>query len=151
MSDDTNFDYKEYFNSLSDEEKKFIKRFYQDFYQGHHNREGSVITEEMKEEATRNLNYYKTELFYQKDKLNHLPEDYDLFMQDASDEWDWQNELNRNGYEAALEMIYEQAIRDLDNKYMDKKTVLMRYYEQRDRLRRMENKEKREKKEKKNE
>jgi len=145
---DARSDYLEYINSIEDpEERAYLKRFYQDFYQGHHVREGAVITDkDMKKEATRNLHYYESEVFYQKDALQHLPEDYDDFMTAASDEWDWQNALKIQGYDAALELITEHALRDLKNTELDHTFILTRYYEQRDRLRRMENREKREKK-----
>ena len=146
MSSDSRFDYLEYINSIEDPEvREYLKRFYQDYYQGHHVREGSVIPKDsdIRKEATRNLHNYERELFYQKGEVTYLPENFEEFMEAACDEWGWERELKMHGFEAALKMITEQTLKDLDNKYLDKSIVLMRYYQQRDRLRRMENSEKR--------
>lgn len=141
------FDYKEYIKTLSPEDAEYAKRFYDDYYNNHHHREDAIITdEEMKVEANRNFNNAQTDAVNGVDGVNYLPENYDDFMSAASDAWDWQNALKLFGYEAALETITEQAIRDLDNSKIQKTIVLTRYYEQRDNLRRMENKDKREKK-----
>lgn len=146
---DERFDYEEYLSELSEDEQKWVKQFYDEYYfNGKPETEGERIIKdpEMRKEANRNNNYYSRDLMFRAKKDNNLleiNENAREFMEDAHDDWEWEDAYKMFGYEEALQTITRQAIRDLTVGKIDIETALMRYYEKRDRLRRQLNREKR--------
>lgn len=101
-------------------------------------------------EAHRRFNQLKTDLFDVKDRAGELSrymahEDYDQFMEDASDDWEWQDVFKQHGFEEALRTIVQQAERDIENKNISNETVLGSLISKWERLRKMNERDKREK------
>jgi hypothetical protein len=148
---DDRYDFLDYIDKLSEEDEEYVKKFYREFYfDGLSNtpEDTHIITsEEGKKEARRNHNSMKTDMLFkakQQGTYTSLSNSSSAqFMEDASDEWEWQDAFKILGFEGALKVITEQTIRDLENKVLEKEIVLARYYEKRDRLRRALNREKR--------
>lgn len=147
MSKDEKYDYLEYVDQLPEDSpwKDFIKEFYDEFYfdaisgKKQAGEELIINDPEMIKEARRNHNSMKTDMLFRAKKdgnLRHLDEETVQFMEDMSDENDWMLAWKVHGYEAALEVIYNQADRDYAAG-VSFETVLNRYYERRDRLRRV--------------
>lgn len=124
-------DYKEYERHLSPEEREWIRQFYFERYKAPSNADKKIITDpEMQAEAHRIHNGIYNDVFSLAERsgsLRDLSPDEDRFMQDASDEWDWNNIYKEQGYEAALKQIFYQAERDLDNKIIDRQLTLARF------------------------
>ena len=145
---DERYDYIEYYNKLSDEEKKFIRQFYREYYFDgvSTTKENAIIKDpDMLKEARRNHNSMKTEALFRAKKdgvLSELTPRDEVFMNDASDEWDWELVYKQQGHLEAVEFITKIAKEEI-NAGVDIETVLLRYYEKRDRLRRMINRDKR--------
>lgn len=146
---DERYDFLEYIKTLSEDDAKYVRQFYKEWYfdgiSSTPQDERLIKDSEMTKEARRNHNSMKTDAFFKAKrvgKLTQLTSNEEAFMEDASDEWAWQDEYKIHGFEAALRMINGIAIRDLDNKEVDKEVTLLRYYEMRDRLRRFINREK---------
>lgn len=142
---DERYDYLDYIDELSEEEAEWVRKFYQEYHFDTGYKGKRILkSKEAKREASRNNNMNKTDAFFRARKegdLGMLNENHRQFMEDASDEWEWQDAFKVGGPEAALEHITNQTLRDLENNKLDKKTTLMRYYEKRDRLRRQINRE----------
>lgn len=124
-------DYKEYINKLSPEEKKWLLQFYNEYYRAPSITEDSIIKDpEIKKEANRVHNTMYRDMYSIAEKtgaLSELAEDEEQFMQDASDEWDWQNIYKTEGYESAIHEIFNQTERDLENKLISRKLTLARF------------------------
>ena len=148
---DDRYDFLDYIDELPEEEKEFIKQFYREYYfdgvTGKTAEERVIKSEEAIKEARRNHNSMKTDMLFRAKKEGFYDTvnsaSAEQFMEDASDEWEWQDAFKLLGFEGALKVITDQTIRDLDNKHLNTEIVLARYYEKRDRLRRVLNKEKR--------
>jgi len=128
-------EYLEYEDQLNPKEKEFIEQFYDEYYNDGvsftHEDDRILTTTEMIQEARRNHNNNKRDAFAVARKMNSLeydPADTKEFMEAASDEWDWQNAYSRDGYEASVDVIFNQALRDLMNKIVEKKVTLARFY-----------------------
>lgn len=145
---DERFDYLEYIENLPPEEQKIVKKFYEAYYTSKIN-DSDIFDKhpEIRKEAIRNKNMRtRDDLMHRaraKGILTSLDETGVQFLEDASDEWDWQREFTIHGFEAAVIFINNQALNELQNKKMDPNIVLLRYYEKRDRLRRVFAKERR--------
>lgn len=139
---DEKYDYLEYWDSLNPDEKKLVRDFYEAYYTSKVN-ESSLFDNhpEIKSEAIRNKNLRgRDDLIYRARRegvLSNLDDVTTGFMKDASDDWDWEAEYKKNGFEAAVKMILQQTIEDLENNNIEKEITLLRYYEKRDRLRRI--------------
>lgn len=124
-------DYKEYEKHLSPEDRAWIRQFNQEYYKAVANDKKVIITDpEMQAEAHRVHNSEARDLYSTAERtgsLRELSEDEDRFMQDASDEWSWENVYKEFGYKDALKEIFAQTIRDLDNKVIDRELTLARF------------------------
>ena len=150
MSKDEKYDYLEYADQLTEEELEWRKKFNDEYYFdgiSSTNPEKRIIqSEEMTQEARRNHNSMKTDTLFRAKSdgmLADIHENSVAFMEEASDEWQWQDAYKIGGFELAIKTILEQTLRDLDNEKIDRTTTLLRYYEKRDRLRRVYLREKR--------
>lgn len=124
-------DYKEYERHLSPEEREWIRQFNIEYYKAPANADKKIITDpKMQADAHRVHNGIYNDVFSLAERsgsLRDLSPDEDRFMQDASDEWSWDNVYKQQGYEAALKEIFYQTIRDLENKIIDKTLTLARF------------------------
>lgn len=124
-------DYLTYSNKLSDEDKAWIKQFYNEYYCAPSLNENSIIKDPAhKTDANRIHNSSYSDIFSIAERTGSLVElsgDEERFMTDASDEWDWKNTYKIQGYEAAVQDIFYQAERDLQNKTIDVKLTLARF------------------------
>lgn len=129
------YDYFEYIDQLSEEEREYAEKFYKEFYFAdfyRKDKENIIKDPDMKKEAIRNSNTLQRDLMHQKqndidpvtlDKIKKKE-----FMEDASDEYDWIEAYHLGGYKMASDQIMSQTIKNLDNKYIDKKTTLTKYH-----------------------
>lgn len=147
--DDDRYDYLEYQDQLNDDQREWLKQFYEEYYFNGKPGEGKekiITSEEMQQEANRINNSYASDLLFRAKKegaLAQVNDNYHQFMQDASDDFEWEDAYKQGGFELAIKVITGQALRDLKNENIQQAVVLTRYYEKRDRLRRQVNKEKR--------
>lgn len=147
--DDDRYDYLDYAGQLSDYEREFIEQFYKEYYFNGKPAEGKekIITDkDMQQEANRHNNSYGQDLLFRAKKdgnLQTMNENARQFMEDAHDEWEWEDAFKQGGFELAIKVITEQTIRDLENSKLDKTVVLTRYYEKREKLRKQMRREKR--------
>ncbi len=130
---DHKMEYKEYMNKLTPEQQQYVKRFYDDLYAGGVFKEGSLLkSEDAKQEAIKNHNSLTRDAMdvgQRRGKLSGLDENTVQFMEDASDDWEWQDEYATHGFKAAAKMIYDQAENDLQNKNLSVKITLTRFFE----------------------
>lgn len=147
-----NQDYLEYYDQLDENEKEWIKQFYEEYHEGrfYTKRDNIIKDEEVKKEAIRNSNQtYRDDLFsvaQREGLLTSLTGDQQDFMEEASDFWEWNNIYKQFGYEQAAECILQQAIDDIRNSEIDEEITLMRFYSKMrelDRLKKREPKKKR--------
>jgi len=148
MADDDRYDYKQYKDKLSKAEAEWIEEFYKEYYF-----EGiSKVPEEKRilntpeaiTEANRNHNSTKTDMLFRAKKdgvLSQLNPNSVDFMNAASDSWEWEDAFKYVGFEGALAVITTQAIRDIKDASVDINITLCRYYEKRERLRKLINRE----------
>lgn len=132
-------EYKEYAHKLNKEEREWVEQFYYEEYGNgmYHTEDPILVTEEQLKEARRNHNSIHRDAFNAARKAGQLEELSDedrQFMEDASDEWDWQNAFKTMGYEAAVNIIFNQTAKELQ--VIDTKTTLIRFYVKMERLRR---------------
>lgn len=136
-------DYKEYERFLSPEEREWIRQFNLEYYKAVANADKVIITDpEMQADAHRVHNGIYTDIYSLAERsgaLRDLSPDEDRFMQDASDEWDWNATYKEHGYEAALKQIFFQTERDLENTAIDRQVTLARFLNKYLALRKIEN------------
>jgi hypothetical protein len=124
-------DYLQYYNKLSKEEKEFVKKFYNEFYHAPERDENSLLkTQDQIAEANRRHNSAYRDALSVAEKtgnMSALPKNYEEFMQDASDEWDYLAIYKQAGQELAIKEIFYQAKRDLQNKKVDIDLTLARF------------------------
>ena len=131
------FECIDYLHDLTDTEAKFILKFYDERYNGAtspaftapedliHN------TPEMKSEAVRIHNNNKRDAFKVANKKFDLLQlhtiEYNEFMEDASDAWQWQDAFKFLGYREAATVIIEQTMSDIETNG-DPVLALVKYY-----------------------
>lgn len=124
-------DYLNYVNKLKPEDREWLKQFYNEYYRAPSVNENSIIKDpSIKKEANRIHNSNYSDIFSIAERTGNLAElsgDEERFMVDASDEWDWKNTYKTQGYANALQDIFYQAERDLQNKTIDVKLTLARF------------------------
>ena len=126
-------DLQEQLSRITDpEQRQMVIKFYKEFHKADfYNDEEDIIKDpEMRKEAVRNHNMNNRDAFNVAHKQGMLSSmtSKDEFMEAASDDWDWQGEYKENGYEAAVNCILEQTVRDLQNKKLDIKVTLIRFH-----------------------
>jgi len=146
-------EYKEYDNwdQFTDEEKAYAKQFYNEYYaNGMYNEENPILTaKDHIKEAHRNYNRLYQDAFNVTKNLNkqvELTDDQREVLELASDEVDYETAFKQGGYELAIQFVMDQAIRDIENKIMNKKVVLSRFYVKMIRVKKLLNEEKRKQK-----
>ena len=149
---DDRYDYLNYIDQLNPEQQELVKEFYKEYYFDDISRKKKeglqpIITDpDIEAEARRNHNSMKTDALFRGKKdgtLNMASDNTIDFMEDVSDELEWEDVFKIFGYEEAVKSIVAQTINNLENSKLSKENILLRYYEKRDRLRRMLNREKR--------
>lgn len=149
---DERHDYLEYIDELDDKEQEFLKKFYDEFHFAKIPKKGGVLnSDDMKSQAQRNNNMNRTDVLFRSKKdgfLQDLDENAIAFLEEAHDEWSWENafyqaETIDEGFIDAVALITQQAVRDIEAGQQIE-IILLRYYEKRDRLRRTKRKEEKE-------
>jgi len=150
--DTSDFDSSSYKETLDEESRAWAEQFDREWLKnGTYDvpaKERILKTKEQRKEANRNYNRVKRDALYVASRmpgqLLELDEEARVFMEDAADEFDWRNTYKIQGFKPASELIYDQAIRELDIKKIDDwKTVLIRMYIKLEKLRKLNDKEKR--------
>jgi hypothetical protein len=128
---DFELEYTEYLNQLSPQEKRYIKQFYNEYY------DGGVYTRRQKDriikkpshvkEAGRNNNASTRDAFAVAKKLGLLVTDDREASVDVQD-GDWAEEYKIGGVEAATNVILDETIEDLDNMNLEVRTTLVRFF-----------------------
>lgn len=98
-----------------------------DFYTGEEN---IIKDEKIRSEAIRNYNSSKRDALSVAEKTGSLAEltpNEAQFMQDASNEWEWQEVYKRHGYAQALKTIIEQTVKEIENKNIAIRVTLSRF------------------------
>ncbi len=145
-------EFMEYYDKLSEDEKKYIRQFYEEYHQAkfYTSRENIILDEDMKKEAIRNSNQaYRDDAFSVAQKngdLCEFTEDQSQFMEEASDHWAWNNVFKQFGFEEAARCIMDQAVDSLKNTVVDESVILMRFYSKMNELSRLNRREKQRKK-----
>lgn len=124
-------DYIEYLKKLSPEDREWVKQFYNEYYRAPSITEDSIIKDpDMKKEANRVHNTMYRDIYSIAERtgaLSELADDEQRFMQDATDEWSWQNVYKSQGYAAAIKEIFYQTENDLKNKTITTHVTLARF------------------------
>ena len=112
-------------------EKEYMRRFNNEWYYGSRNGEYKVINSvEGRREAERNNNRNKRDVMSLAERtgtLSELTDDESQFMNEASNEWEWQNVYKTAGPKEATLVIYEQAKRDILDKIIELDVILSRF------------------------
>lgn len=111
--------------------REWKKRFDSDWYFGTRNGEPKILTEKQHiADGIRNNNMRQRDALYASElqgSLKNINEEERQFMEDASDEWEWQNVFKTQGPEEAIQVIYSQAERDLQNPKLSVNITLTRF------------------------
>lgn len=146
-SDDSPFkvnEYTEYESKLTAEEKKFIRKFYREWYMTDFYREEENIIKDkkVKSEAIRNKYALNNDAINKGAKaglLSNLSDTDKAFMEDASDAWEEEFSLEEafqeEGYEFCVDHLMEETIEMIGNKYLDLKLTLAKFYIKMNKLR----------------
>lgn len=127
-------EYEEYLAQLSPEEREYVKKFYAEYYRADfYGEEENIITDPvMKSEVIREKNSMQRNdaltIAEKLGKLDELSGTEEQFMDEASDHWEWNDVYKVLGYEAAVDCILNQALVNLENKTIDGKITLMRFW-----------------------
>lgn len=120
------------YQGLSDEEKDYLEQFNKEWYYG--TRKGNKyefhVDPDERAECERRNNMNKRDALSVAErtgKLDPLVEDETQFMQEASDEWEWQDVYKMLGPDAATHVIFEQAKRDINETTIDLDVILSRF------------------------
>lgn len=148
MADSLRFDYTEYIDQLNEDEAELVKQFYSEYYNADfYSTEDHVLKdEEAIKEAHRNKNNRQRDALVVGLKagiLDDLTKSQEEFMQEASDNWEWQNVFKLMGFKEAATLILEQCKRDLENEIIDINVTLLRFHSKLSELRKMHNKDRR--------
>lgn len=117
-------------------EKEYLRRFNEEWYYGTRQKPTGqkayeiINTKEGQREAERNNNRNKRDVLSVAERtgtLRELTENEHEFMQDASDEWEWQDVYKYAGPEQAQHVIFEQAKRDIIAGKIDLDIILSRF------------------------
>jgi hypothetical protein len=141
-------EYKEYVDKLTDSEREFIERFYEDLYANGIYRDNPVIKDKQgRTDAIKNYNSHNRDALNVAKKNNKLDTitEATQFMEDACDEWDWRRVYDQTGYKDAALLIFDQTIKELENKTINIKITLNRFYEKMNSLKRLNGREKKHK------
>ena len=123
------FECNEYIEKLTPDEKKWIQKFYKEYYfADFYNDEENIITDPVvKSEAIKNHNMKASDFLLA--GLNDSARNKTEFMESASDTWEVDNAYSVGGIEIAINMIMDHTTRDLfDNKELDENLTLARFY-----------------------
>lgn len=141
-------EFVEYYDNLSKEEQRWIRKFYEEYYNGAAHWKAPekrlIQDEEMLQEATRNNNAIQRDIWEvatTENSLEYLGEEDRQFMEDACDEWDWRRVYDILGKKEAANLIMNQALDNIENKEYSNYTALAQFYVQMDQLRRHHNSE----------
>lgn len=148
MSDEK--DYLDYIDDLTPEEREWVVKFYNEYHRGDfYSSDNHIMNDpEHQKEARRNNNMRNLDAL-QAGQLEPIDGDRQAFMEEASDFWEWDNIYSTLGYTAAYEEILSQTERDINNKHIDTRTVLVRMYTKLKKLDRFENRRRKHDKKKK--
>lgn len=112
-------------------EKEYMRRFNDEWYYATRNGSHTVMeTREQKSEAERNNNRNKRDAMSVAERTGTLVEltnDEREFMDQASNEWEWQDVYKLAGPAEAKHVIFEQAKRDIENGIVDLDITLSRF------------------------
>lgn len=128
-------DLKAYVDTLDPEARAYAIQFYDEYYNRglESDRHTTPILNnegELKEARKRNDNLYEdafTASAAKRKQVELTPDQIDV-LEAASDEMEWRDALVVGGKKLAIDHIFNQAIRDLDNTEIDPKTTLARFY-----------------------
>lgn len=136
----------EYLDSLNPEDQEYVKQFYYEYY----NKGSANIPEDQRLLSTKKMisEAHRTANSLYRDAFNYTKNrDMLAYLEDESNELnyerpgDWQAVFVARGYEAALETIVNEALAELENKQLQTKNSLIRFYIRMDRLRRLNNRD----------
>jgi len=128
-------EYLEYADQLNDEELLFAKKFYNEMYANRiyvppENR--LLQSDEMIKESNRINNNRNRDLFEVKQTRGQLNDidsiDYDTPLTEMEDGVDVISVLEAFGYEYAVEFLIDTCLKQLEEKDLDKRLTLVRYY-----------------------
>lgn len=125
-------EYKETAFEMTPEEKEYFDKFNREWIYGpsYSNGESSIKDEEFFKEAHRNKNMRNRDAYIKSEAegmLTNLSQEEAEFMEAAHDAWDWQRAFKYESYEAATEVIFKQAIRDIEAGTIDLEITLSRF------------------------
>jgi hypothetical protein len=112
-------------------EKEYMRRFNDEWYYASRNGEHTIMeTKEQKAETERNNNRNKRDTMSVAERTGTLVELTDNesdFMDQASNEWEWQDVYKMAGPTEARHVIFEQAKRDIEAGVIDLDVTLSRF------------------------
>lgn len=127
--------------------KEWLNIFNSEYYYGQRYKKMEILKDkEHKAEAERMNNSNKRDALNLTDRgasFDKLNKSEEQFMEEASDEWEWQNCFKMNGFEASVVLIYAQTERDLQNKFIDVNVTLSRFLIKMNKLRTLKRRESR--------
>lgn len=127
-------EYREYIDQLSDEEKKFVKDFYLEYYaqDGYYKdpEERIIQSKELQSEANRNHQMLKTEVLEinrsNPGLLSYISRENEPYLSEENDVvWE---DLYKVSIELAFNEIMYQTLTDIENENIDKELTLTRFY-----------------------
>lgn len=140
-------EYLDYKDKLDEYETKWIQQFYNEYYaKGSYSQEDPLLTSEehMREANRTNNSLYRDALSVALNMgtLTELSDSQREVLELSSDEIEWEDAYSKAGERYAMDLIFKQAVRDL-NTDKDKEVTLSRFYIKMEKLRKQMLKEKR--------
>jgi hypothetical protein len=134
-------DYLEYASKLTPDERSFIEKVYEDLYAGGVYDEDTVLkSEESRAEARKNKNSSARDLYEVAERagaLADLDENTQAFMEDMSDDFAWRNVYDQTGFVDAAVCIFDQTVKEIENRTVNIRVILNRFLEKMTSLKRL--------------
>ena len=136
-------EWRRYRFKLDEKELAYIRKFYREYERADlYGEEDNILEGDMRKEAihkhnAKNLDAINKIGLHDKFKEESTKE----FMEDASDDWRWMDTYKTLGYKYAVDDVINQAIENLDNKYLDKRVTLLKYHVKMNKLRILNNRQ----------
>lgn len=139
-------EWKRYEFKLDEKEKAYARKFFREYHKAEFygdTKDHIIVEDDIRKEAIHNHNAKNLDAINKIGSHNpFLDESTKEFMEDASDDWEWMDTYKLLGYKCAVDIILNQAITNIQNKYVDTKMSLIKFHLKMDKLRILNNRDK---------
>lgn len=141
---ESKFEYKQYIDKLSPEDKKWVREFYAEYYASTISGDRKLTSDEAIKEANRNYNCLRTDALELAGRGKIASRELEVtesdIMEAASDEWEWRDAYAIGGYELACQYIFDHAIKHV-TEHGPKEYIFAQFYIKMESLRKYRNQE----------